>query len=82
MLRSNGYGVIEVGGRDENGKDIEVLLAVERRRRMPRLLRLVHGADPEAFWTLSDVKRKPDVVVSRMRRLLNPAEWRSAIKKK
>lgn len=54
-LREAGHAVVEVPGRDAE-RPVEVLLVVERRRRVPRLLTLVDRLDPEALYTVSDVK--------------------------
>ncbi|MFN3242491.1 MAG: DUF2179 domain-containing protein [Planctomycetota bacterium] len=57
MLRDEGFSITELNGHDDDGKPVEVLLVVEERRRLPRLLRLIEGADPDAIYTISDVKR-------------------------
>ncbi len=54
-LRKEGFDVIELRGRG-NGSEVEVLLIVEKRRRVPRLLQLIDATDPDAIYTVTDVK--------------------------
>ncbi len=54
-LRHQGYEVIEIIG-SEGDAPVEVLLVVEKRRRVPALLRSIDAADPDAYYTISDVK--------------------------
>lgn len=54
-LRAGGHSVIEVPGRDQDGRAVEVLLITERRRRLPELLASIESADPAAITTISDV---------------------------
>lgn len=55
-LREEGFSVTELDGQDDHGTPVEVLLVVEERRRLPRLLRAIEAADPDAIYTRSDVK--------------------------
>ncbi len=57
-LREEGFSVLELAGRGDDRQPVEVLLVVEKRRRIPTLLRIIHAADPDALWTITDVKRQ------------------------
>lgn len=70
-LREDEYSVTEIAGQDDSGSPVEVLLIVAGRRKLPRLLRTIEAADPDAVWTISDVKRhRPgNAVLTRPRRV-------------
>lgn len=68
-LRDRGYSVTEIIGRGDRGDPVEVLLVVESRRRVPRLIDDILEADPEAVCTLSDVRRHAPVPPGRRGRL-------------
>ncbi len=55
-LRAAGHEVIELAGDAGRGGAVEVLLIVERRRRIPELLRRVGDVDPDAVCTRNDVR--------------------------
>jgi uncharacterized protein YebE (UPF0316 family) len=55
-LRAVGFDVIEVGGSTTGRAPVEVLLVVESRKRVPALIKLIRGFDPDALCTVSDVK--------------------------
>ncbi len=54
-LRTEGYDVIELEGMN-NEKPVGVLLVVEKRRRVPSLLKMIDQTDPDAYYTITDVK--------------------------
>ena len=54
-VRSAGFDVIELAGKG-NASAVEVLLIVEKRRKVPKLLRLIGATDPSAYFTITDVK--------------------------
>ncbi|MEN9358981.1 MAG: hypothetical protein RL095_516 [Verrucomicrobiota bacterium] len=56
LLRDAGHRVIELQGRMENERPIDILQLVVPRRELPALLSLVRSSDPSAFYTTSDVK--------------------------
>lgn len=58
-LRKKGYSVTELPGIGDDEKPIEVLLIVEKRRNVPQLLMTISQEDPDAIWTVSDVKGHP-----------------------
>jgi uncharacterized protein YebE (UPF0316 family) len=79
-LRRAGYETIELPGHGAGGAPIEVLLVVERRKRIPALLRLIRSVDPEAYWTITDVKRRPEE--GRARRFMSMPDWIRVAKRK
>ena len=54
-LREHGHEVVEVPGVASDERPVEVLLLVERRRRLPQLLSRIEATDPTAVTTISDV---------------------------
>lgn len=54
-LRRERFDVLELTGRGMAGP-VEVLLVMESRRRVPRLLQLIGETDPAAMCTISDVR--------------------------
>lgn len=55
-LTRHGYSVVELAGRHRGQASVQVLYVVDKRRRMPELLRLVHELDPAAIYSVTDVK--------------------------
>jgi len=80
-LRAEGYSVIELDGRGDGGAPIEVLLIVDRRRRIPHALRLIRKLDPEAYWTVTDVKRRVEDTYPGTRRTFALPSWTRAARK-
>lgn len=80
VLRRQGYEVVEIQAEKEDAVPVEVLLVVERRRRVPRLLRLIDESDPSAYYTVSDVKRQR--VFSKPRRTMHRSDLFSVVKRK
>ncbi len=56
-LTRQGYDVTELSAVANTARDVEVVLVVERRRRVPELMRRVAELDPTAVCTMNDVKR-------------------------
>lgn len=56
QIRAAGHSVIELTGREDQGRSVEVLFVVTPRRRLAELLRVVASSDPSAVYTISDVK--------------------------
>ena len=81
-LREHDYSVIEIAGRGENDVPVEVLLVVEKRRKLPQLLRMITQIDPEAVFTISDVKRQHKRVAPASRRKSSFASWLFHVKRK
>jgi uncharacterized protein YebE (UPF0316 family) len=80
-LRGNGFDVTELPGRSD-AADVEVLLVVERRKHIPDLLRLIHGRDPDAVCTLSDIRHPPALPRNWRRTPVPAGGLRSTAKKK
>ena len=59
QLRKHGYSVTELPGEGDDGQPVEVLLIVEKRKKIRTLLTEIARIDPEAFWTTSDIKSHP-----------------------
>ena len=55
-LTRRGWPVVELHGARRNHEPVEVMYVVAARRRMPELLALVRQFDPEALYTITDVK--------------------------
>lgn len=55
-LARRGWPVVELHGTRRNQAPVEVMYVVAARRRMPELLKLVHQYDPDALYTITDVK--------------------------
>lgn len=55
-LTKRGYSVVELAGRHRGATPVQVLYVVDKRRRMPELLRIVHEINPDAIYTVTDVK--------------------------
>lgn len=59
-LRDNGYRPVRLTGSGAGDYPVEVVLVVARRRKVPELVKLIHEADPEAIYTVSDIKTVHD----------------------
>ena len=55
-LRDNGYQAVQLSGSAGAGRPAEVILVVEKRRRIPELLAAIRRDAPGAVYTISDVK--------------------------
>lgn len=55
-LRAHGFRPIELAGNAGAGQPCEVVLVVTKRRRIGRLISLIQQADPDAVYSLSDIK--------------------------
>lgn len=55
-LREHGYHVTAVSAHTEKERPVEVVLLVEKRRVVPRLLALIEEIDPDAFYTIENIK--------------------------
>ncbi len=67
-LRDLGYEVTSLSGVENVTQPVEVLLIVERRRKVPQLLREVAAIDPAAVCTTNDIKRPAQALLPRRRR--------------
>ena len=57
LLRRHGAPVIEMDGRRRNREPVTVLLVILPRKRVPEILAVVKAADPDAMFTITDVKQ-------------------------
>lgn len=82
-LREHNYSVIELSARFDDGKDVEILLVSELRKRIPELCALISSLDPKAFYTTSDIKKHfhEGQLLQSQRPLIN-AGWRVIGKRK
>ena len=55
-IREKGHQVVSVDGDMGEDKPVEVLFIVERRRNIPKLIRLINELDQKAVYTISDLK--------------------------
>ena len=67
-LRDLGYEVTSLSGVENATRPVEVLLLIERRRKVPKLLRDVMAIDPTSVCTTNDVKRPSQALLPRRRR--------------
>ena len=82
QLSGSGQQVVALSG-ELNGRPAEVLLVTADRRQTPRLLAAVRAADPEAEYTITDVKSVSRVGPELPRRWpLMPTGWRVRGKRK
>lgn len=81
-LREDGYPVIELTGRGRKAVPVEVLLVVEKRRKLGRLLRQINQIDPDAVYTISDVKRHSRRTDAAPGKKQPTSPWLSHVKKK
>lgn len=82
QLRARGHSVTELPGNDDAQVPVEVLLIVERRRRVPELLEEIREIDPNAIITISDIKRQLARPLSPDLPGVPPTGWRSRGKRK
>ena len=80
-LRREGHEVVELAGAFE-GRPAEVLLVTAGRRRTRELLRTVRDQDPEAIYSVSDLKRVEVESDAARRWPLVPSGWRIRGKRK
>jgi len=81
VLEERGHDVIELQGRNGSSSKADVVLAVESRRRVPAMLRVVREADPHAVWTITDVRRRTSETSPLNRRDARRSGWRHALRK-
>ncbi len=56
ILREKGYIVTELTGKGHKEVPVEIVLIAEKRRNIPALLKIVEEVDPNAFYTVEDVR--------------------------
>ncbi len=67
-LRAQSYQVISVDGDIGQQKMVELMYIVEKRRNVPKLIKLIKELDPSAVYSISDVKSVYDGTVLLPRR--------------
>ena len=55
-IREEGFKVVSINGDMGKDKVVEVFFIVEKRRNIPRLIKLIKELDPNAVYTISDLK--------------------------
>ena len=55
-LRAEGFKVVSFDGDMGEAHPVELLLIIEKRRKVPSLIRLIKDLDPTAVYSVSDVK--------------------------
>jgi len=73
-LREAGWETVAVPGTGPRGEPVDIVLAVQPRRRMRDLLAAIHEIDPRAVYTTSDLRRVHDGGAPRGKRLF-AAGW-------
>lgn len=76
IIRSAQVRVIELDGRRREGEPVQVLLIILPRRRVPEIVDLVKTNDPEALFTISDVKESSHDDVLTPQAPVAPSGWR------
>lgn len=56
LLRERGFRAIDVDADTGRGPPVDLVITVTRRRRVPELLQTILEADPEAQYSVSDIK--------------------------
>jgi uncharacterized protein YebE (UPF0316 family) len=84
LLRERGFRSIDVDADMGRGPPVDLVITVTRRRRVPELLRTILEADPEAQYSISDIKMAHEGFAPGM---LGPRPgisggWRSLMKRK
>lgn len=67
-LREEGFKVVSFDGDMGEAYPVELLLIIEKRRKVPSLIRLIKDLDPSAVYSVSDVKsvyEGPDILPRR-----------------
>ena len=84
LLRERGFRAIDVDADMGRGPAVDLVITVTRRRRVPELLSTIREADPEAQYSISDIKMAhqgfdPAMVSARAS---YSGGWRSMMKRK
>ncbi|MDX1381141.1 MAG: DUF5698 domain-containing protein [Xanthomonadales bacterium] len=82
-LRREGFTVINMAADAGREAHAEVVLVVERRKEIPRLIQVIREVDPRAVLTVSDVRSVEDAALNQPRRLIGlPGGWRKTARRK
>lgn len=84
LLRERGFRAIDVDADMGRGPPVDLVITVTRRRRIPELLTTILEADPEAQYSVSDIKMAHEGFdpATRGPRLGVSGGWRSLMKRK
>jgi uncharacterized protein YebE (UPF0316 family) len=84
MLRERGFRAIDVDADMGRGPAVDLVITVTQRRRVPELLRTILEADPEAQYSVSDIKMAHEGFDATMLapRAIYSGGWRSIMKRK
>ena len=80
-LREKGYSITVLNGRGDDDAPVEIVMVVEGRRHVAALLDCIRLADPQAFYTIDDVRTADGVLLQTGRPAL-PTGWRAIGKRK
>lgn len=80
--RKAGFNAIELDGDMGSDKPVEIVLVAAKRKRVPQLIRLIQETDPDAFYTINDIKRTWSGADQLTRRPPSLAGWRARGKRK
>jgi len=80
-LREQGYRVVELSGNADR-QPVEVVLVTEQRRAIDALIATIRREDPQAIYTVSDVKSAYNPEALSSKRPLFDADWRVTGKRK
>ena len=81
-LRERGFRAIDVDADMGRGPPVDLVLTVTRRRRVPELVRTILEADPEAQYSVTDVKFAHEGFDPAMIRTRSMWSWPSPSKRK
>lgn len=81
-LRAAGFNAIEMEGDMGTGKPVEVMLVAAKRKRVPELVRLIRATDPDALYTINDIKHAYTGAEKLIRKPLFFSGWRVRGKRK
>ena len=65
-LREKSYQVVELEGTGDKSSPVEVIFIVEKRRKVASLLADIEAIDPNAYCTISDIKRHTMLAMSKV----------------
>jgi uncharacterized protein YebE (UPF0316 family) len=84
LLRERGFRAIDVDADMGRGPAVDLVITVTRRRRVPELLRTILEADPEAQYSISDIKMAHEGFEAALiaPRANYSGGWRSIMKRK
>ncbi len=84
QLRERGFRAIDVDADMGRGQPVDLVITVTRRRRVPELLATILEADPEAQYSISDIKMVHEGFDAAMlgARPAPAGGWRSIMKRK